>query len=255
MAAGEAAMSPTIFGRLGKGCPRPEPPSRRILVDPRSKVVQARAKKLAKDLLRASTGRLGEALCPPSTKLVIFSRGRTGSNLLAWLLKSHPQIRHHGEVLGETCVRHDCYRNEINRIGVVPYFERVTRRFFTERVVGVKFLYYQLEPEYALRWNVPDIPNLLPVLEARKDLRIIHLKRRNRLATLVSWKLAQHTDSWEAFRAGRRSRSVQSRDSMYRETTSTKACREVSWTALWLLWDRHLGNPGTTGGYESCEIG
>jgi hypothetical protein len=58
-----------------KGCPRPELPSRRIPVDPRSKVVQSRAKKLAKDLLRASTGRLGEALCPPSTKLVIFSRG------------------------------------------------------------------------------------------------------------------------------------------------------------------------------------
>ena len=193
-----------------KGCPRPELPSRRIPVDPRSKVVQSRAKKLAKDLLRASTGRLGEALCPPSTKLVIFSRGRTGSNLLVWLLKSHPQIRHHGEVLGETFLRHDFYRNEINRIGVVPYFERVTRRFFTERVVGVKFLYYQLEPEYARRWNVPDIPNLLPVLEARKDLRIIHLKRRNRLATLVSWKLAQHTDRWEAFRAGGRSRSVQS---------------------------------------------
>ena len=191
--------------------------------------MQSRAKKLAKGLLRASTGRLGEALCPPSTKLVIFSRGRTGSNLLVWLLKSHPQIRHHGEVLGETFLRHDFYRNEINRIGVVPYFERVTRRFFTERVVGVKFLYYQLEPEYARRWNVPDIPNLLPVLEARKDLRIIHLKRRNRLATLVSWKLAQHTDRWEAFRAGGRSRSVQSPDSMYGEITlnlSYDECRD-----------------------------
>ena len=190
--------------------------------------MQPRAKKLAKDLLRASTGRLGEALCPPSTKLVIFSLGRTGSNLLVWLLKSHPQIRHQGEVVQSSCGT-TATETRSNRIGVVPYFERVTRRFFTERVVGVKLLYYQLEPEYARRWNVPDIPNLLPVLEARKDLRIIHLKRRNRLATLVSWKLAQHTDRWEAFRAGRQSRSVQLRDSMYGEITfnlSYDECRD-----------------------------
>jgi hypothetical protein len=79
--------------------------------------VQPRAKKLAKDLLRASTGRLGEALCPPSTKLVFFSRGRTGSNLLVWLLKSHPQIRHQGEVLGETFLRHDFYGTRSTELG------------------------------------------------------------------------------------------------------------------------------------------
>jgi LPS sulfotransferase NodH len=181
--------------------------------------VKARLKKLTKDLIRGSTGRLGEALCSPSTKLVIFSRGRTGSNLLVWLLKSHPHIRSHGEIFGEYYLQHGFIRNEINRIGAVPYFEWATRRMFTERVVGVKFLYYQLESEYARRWNVSDIPSLLPVLEERRDLRIIHLKRRNRLATLVSWKLAGHTQRWARLDAGRLSQSGQSRDSMYGEIT------------------------------------
>ena len=97
-----------------------------------------------------------------------------------------------------------------------------------ERVVGVKFLYYQLEPEYAARWSVPALPSLLPVLQERTDLRIIHLKRRNRLATLVSWKLARQTDLWSQL-GGRQSQSVRSRNSMYGEITfhlSYDECRD-----------------------------
>ena len=146
--------------------------------------MMARAKKLTKDLLRASTGRLGDTFCSPSTKLVIFSRGRTGSNLLVSLLRSHPQIWHHHEIFGEYYLQHDFIRNEVNRLGAVAYFERVLQRMFIERVVGVKFLYFHLEPEWARQWNVPDVPTLLPVLRQRRDLRIIHLKRRNHLATL-----------------------------------------------------------------------
>jgi LPS sulfotransferase NodH len=159
--------------------------------------VKDRVKKLAKDLLRASTGRLGDAFCSPSTKLVIFSRGRTGSHLLVSLLASHPKVRQHAEIFGEYYLKFDFIRNEINKMGAVSYFDHTTRRIFTEQVVAVKFLYYQLEPEYAHRWNVPDMPSLLPVLKERKDLRIVHLKRRNRLATLISWKLAHQTRRWK----------------------------------------------------------
>ena len=79
--------------------------------------MMARAKKLTKDLLRASTGRLGDTFCSPSTKLVIFSRGRTGSNLLVSLLRSHPQIWHHHEIFGEYYLQHDFIRNEVNKLG------------------------------------------------------------------------------------------------------------------------------------------
>jgi LPS sulfotransferase NodH len=181
--------------------------------------VRARFKKFTKDLLRASIGRLGDALYPPPIKLVIFSRGRTGSNLLGWLLKSHPGICHHGEICGESYLQHSFFRNEINRVGVVPYFEWATRRMFAERVVGVKFLYHQLEPEHAARWNVPALPALLPHFQKRTDFRIIHLKRRNRLATLVSWKLARQTDRWTQLGSGRLSRSLRSGDSLYGELT------------------------------------
>ena len=187
--------------------------------------MKARLKQLTNNLLRASTGRLGDALCSPSTTLVIFSRGRTGSNLLVSLLKSHPQVRQHGEIVGEYYLRNGFVRDEINRIGAVPYFEWATRRMFTERVVAVKFLYYQLEPEYAYRWNVPGLPSLLPVLKERKELRIIHLKRRNLLATLVSWKLAHQTHRWQRPAHGRLSHS----DSIYGDITiklSYEECRE-----------------------------
>jgi len=192
-----------------------------------------RLKKLTKDVLRGSTGRLGDALCSPSTNLVIFSRGRTGSNLLLSLLRSHPQISHHGEIVGESYLQHDFIRDEINKMGVVPYFEWATRRMLAERVVGVKFLYYQLEPEYARRWNVPDIPSLLPVLEQRKDLRIIHLKRRNLLATLASWKLAQKTRRWRQPGSGQESHRG-STDGAIRVNLSYDECRdEFAQTEEW----------------------
>jgi LPS sulfotransferase NodH len=158
--------------------------------------VNAHLTKLTKDLLKASTGRLCDVVRPAPTTLVIFSRGRTGSNFLVSLLASHPQICQHGEIVGESYLQHEFIRDEINRIGVVPYLEHARRRLLAERVVAVKFLYYQLETEYAQRWHVPELPALLPVLQAKKELRIVHLKRRNHLATLISWKLARQTQRW-----------------------------------------------------------
>jgi hypothetical protein len=134
-------------------------------------------------------------------------------------------------------LRHGFVRNELNRIGPLPYFEWATRRILTERVVGLKFLYYQLELEYARNCNVPDIPSLLPGLEQRRDLRINHLKRRNRLPTFVSWKLAQHTDRRAQLGRGLWSPSVRSRDSTYGDITinlSSDECRdEFAQTEQW----------------------
>lgn len=167
--------------------------------------MQARVKKLTKDLLRASTGRLCDAMCSPRTTLVIFSRGRTGSNLLISLLASHPKVFQHGEIFGEHLLQHEVFRNAINKMGSVAYFEHCTRRLLAEQVVGLKFLYYQLEPEYAQRWNVPDLPSVLPVLERSKELRIVHLKRRNLLETLVSWKIAAQTHRYRQYNQDRSS--------------------------------------------------
>ena len=187
--------------------------------------MMARAKKLTKDLLRASTGRLGDTFCSPSTKLVIFSRGRTGSTCLS---RCSDRIHRSGTITRSsesTYLQQDFIRNEVNKLGAVAYFERVLQRMFIERVVGVKFLYFHLEPEWARQWNVPDVPTLLPVLRERRDLRIIHLKRRNHLATLVSWKVAHCTQRWQRHEHGR----LAHRDSLYRNITvklTYEECRE-----------------------------
>jgi LPS sulfotransferase NodH len=62
-------------------------------------------------------------------------------------------------------------------------------------------------------------------LRERKDLRIIHLKRRNLLATLVSWKLAHQTQRWQRRDHGRLAHD----DSVYRDITiklTYEECRE-----------------------------
>jgi LPS sulfotransferase NodH len=163
---------------------------------PRASQMHSRVRKIAKDILKLTIGRAASAWLPPPSKLVIFTRGRTGSNLLGSLLKSHPRIRHHGEIFGEYFMRNVLIRAEINRIGPVNYFENETRRMLGEAVVSVKFLYYQLEPYYAERWQLHNVSDILPVLRSRTELKIIHLKRRDRLATLLSRKLAERSGNY-----------------------------------------------------------
>jgi Sulfotransferase family len=162
----------------------------------RDSVVHSDLKKVAKDVLRSTVGRATSAWLPPPGKLVIFSRGRTGSNLLGSLLKSHPDVRHHGEIFGEYYIQNTLIKRQINKIGPVNYFDNISRRMLTEKVVGVKFLYYQLEPAYAGRWGVENLPEMLPALQARTDIKFVHLKRRNKLATLISRKLAARSGKY-----------------------------------------------------------
>ncbi|MGF1477666.1 MAG: sulfotransferase [Geminicoccaceae bacterium] len=157
-----------------------------------------RAKKIKEQVLTAAAGRITQTLLPDPTRFVTFTRGRTGSNLLASLLASHPQVRQHRELFGEFALSHGFILDEIRSLGPQRYFRRSTQRMLLERAVGVKFLYHHLSRAYARRWDVPDLPSLLSAIKEDRSIRIIHLKRRNLLKTLVSWKMAAATGEWES---------------------------------------------------------
>ncbi|CAG0940082.1 hypothetical protein BROC_00895 [Candidatus Brocadiaceae bacterium] len=55
----------------------------------------------AKGMLQQTIG----YFMPYPTKFVVISSGRSGSNFLLSLLSSHPSIRIHGEVVGESRLR------------------------------------------------------------------------------------------------------------------------------------------------------
>ncbi|MFI5046065.1 MAG: sulfotransferase [Acidimicrobiia bacterium] len=129
---------------------------------------------------------------PRPTPYCIVSRGRSGSNLLCSLLRSHPKVRDEQEAVGEWALAQEgsTVRRHLLERGSVAYVQDLFRRRRFESAAGFKVLYYQLEPAYAERRQVPDLPDVLEYLRSERAVRIIHLKRRNRLETLASLKIA-----------------------------------------------------------------
>ena len=150
--------------------------------------------KSIRETLEVVIHRLAYPLLPyPSVCYVILSNGRTGSNFLVSLLSSHPQIHQYGEVIGESLLRMPGFQEKIQRAGVSRYVQNCFRKRFYRKAVGMKFLYNQLLKGYAKRWNVGQGAAVLEFLRRHPELRILHLKRRNRLKILVSFEIAKLT--------------------------------------------------------------
>lgn len=140
---------------------------------------------------------LAAALMKPPARFVIMSRGRTGSNLLSSLLRSHPAVRVHGEVVGEFVLRDPDQKAEILAVGPREYVKRCLDRALFESTIGVKFLYYQLERDYEETWGVPGLTGVGEFLRSEPDIKVIHLKRLNRLETLTSIRVAAVTKEYQ----------------------------------------------------------
>jgi LPS sulfotransferase NodH len=129
---------------------------------------------------------------PRPRRYCIVTRGRSGSNLLCSLLRSHPKVRAGGEEIGDWAFAHEgsTLRHDLLEHGSVAYVEGLYRRRRHESASGFKVLYDHLEPAYAERQRVPDLPEVLAYLRSDRTIRIVHLKRRNRLETLASKEIA-----------------------------------------------------------------
>lgn len=130
------------------------------------------------------------------TIFVVISRGRTGSNLLMSLLDSHPRISIRGSIIGESVMANPSRKDEIVRMGTVPYLKQCFKRTGFESAVGIKILYYQVEHVYEKRNDVRGLKDLMDFIISHQGIRIIHLKRRNRLETLTSIRVAAFTKKY-----------------------------------------------------------
>lgn len=111
------------------------------------------------------------------SKFIIVSHARSGSNLLFNSLNSHPNI----------ITEHEIFAAHNRKIG--ENFHLILNQLFKKtseniEAVGCKIFYYHLNQD---EWQeLVKIP----------ELKIIHLKRKNRLSTIVSMKVAFKTDQW-----------------------------------------------------------
>lgn len=146
---------------------------------------------------KAQNGRAGRPAGGPA-RFIVLAGARTGSNMLVQALDSSPHMRCFGEVFN-AALDHISYgvdgydnfnardRSLRDRDAVAFLRKRVFKRPPAGvRAVGFKLLYAQ-DAGFA---------DLLDHLTADEGLRVLHLRRRNLLRTLVSWKIANGTGLW-----------------------------------------------------------
>lgn len=132
---------------------------------------------------------LGRAVAPlvghsDYTPFVVLSRSRTGSNLLASFLNSHPHAHVEGEIFGR--LNGQDQRAILDRV-----WGRQARYI---RAKGFKLFYYHPldgDPEHL--WNM---------IRSVDGVRVIHLRRRNLLRTLASRRIAEQQGVWVRSRQG-----------------------------------------------------
>ena len=134
----------------------------------------------------------------PYVRFIILSGPRTGSNLLARSLNSHPEVTCFGEVfnfmIDFVMYNVEGYDN-LNPADLALQrrdpLQLLRQRVFgahsqRTRAVGLKFHYDQL-------WGHQDLQD---GLTGDKGLRVLHLQRRNLLRALISLKIAEQTGVW-----------------------------------------------------------
>ena len=134
-------------------------------------------------------------------RFIILGEARSGSNFLRGMLNSHPDIVTFGEIfrfyenIGWEIPDFEKYRQTR---GLISLMQRNPVRFLEKRVfekfppsieaVGFKLFYYHAQEDSRnVIWNY---------LKDRKDIHIIHLKRKNSLRVLLSRKKAHMTNRW-----------------------------------------------------------
>jgi LPS sulfotransferase NodH len=141
--------------------------------------------------------------------LLVICHSRTGSNFLLWLLASHPRIMHIGEPFGTNELVHPWVVSRIHEVGSLEYLKERLQRKSNERVTAFKFQYVQFESEFAEKWNIPDLKDIRAYLSSAKDMKVIHLRRHNRLENLISHRLAAITKKYVLFNPKKREDHLQ----------------------------------------------
>jgi len=132
---------------------------------------------------------------PPETKFVILGYPRTGSNLLMTTLNKHPNVFCYGEIFNNKEVRDwdipFVLRSpfELKRKNENPV-EYVKGKIFGEYPTDVKAVGFKLFYHHARKGKEDEV---WEYLRNKKQIKIIHIVRKDLLRALVSHALAKET--------------------------------------------------------------
>ncbi len=129
------------------------------------------------------------------TRFVILAVPRTGSNLLCTLLNSHPQILCHHEVFNPQGIftALDYHAEELANESVRQRDE--DPQGFLERVWQTA----EGDMRVGFKWTRGQNEHVLKTVVEDPQIRKVVLRRRNRIKTFVSEKIAHETQQWEVY--------------------------------------------------------
>lgn len=158
-----------------------------------------------------------------SKPFVVVGAERTGSNMLVGLLESHAAIKSYGELFNPRQIDRDhidgalpahadrASLTALRREDPGAFHRRMVELGAEEgfQLVGFKLLYYHGCISNAVIDHLVSAP----------ELRVIHLKRKNRLARWISHRRASETDSWFKKRDDRSTRDAPGKITLSVDTT------------------------------------
>lgn len=154
---------------------------------------------VAQSLLHCSVDRGLQAGGQDYQRFIILGRSRTGSTLLLKSLKEHRQLLCFGEIFRNDTLNWQPQFGWASDQQIGAYLadpehflaERVFRKHPASiRAVGFKLFYYHAQ--------TAQLRSVWEYLQQDRTLKVIHVKRRNILATHLSRALAGETDRWRA---------------------------------------------------------
>jgi len=132
---------------------------------------------------------------PPIPFLVVCNE-RTGSNFLLGALSTHPKINHIYEPFSKYNLEKKGEMKKVHQLGAVTYLQHRLKGKGRETHLGFKFLYHQFDKHFAERLTISDMDDVINYITKMTSLKVIHLKRRNKLRLLVSSRLAEKTKKY-----------------------------------------------------------
>ncbi len=136
---------------------------------------------------------LAEAAHPP-VRFVILAAPRTGSNWLCTLLDSHPAVLCHHEVFNPAGIHLARSRRQQIDLGSVAARDR-DRRGTLERLWRLSFGCHAV----GFKVTREQPAAVFETVFADAGIRVLVLRRRHRLRTYLSERLAEETGRWESY--------------------------------------------------------
>lgn len=174
----------------------------------------------------------------PQGKFIVLGTARTGSNLLMSLLNSHPDIKMYAELFNLDAVSEDTLKsildaptkylekkleenskNSYKKVGFKLFYDHMTINYFN-KIIPVKNINSELLEKYQnfdlfirKHYSLSDLSikfnEFWDYIFRNGDFKIIHIKRRNKLKTLISLSTAYQTKKWMQWLPNSETKDVQ----------------------------------------------